>query len=181
MCGIVGYVGSRQATPIVFEGLQRLEYRGYDSAGIAVLEHNRIAVRREVGKLVNLAKLLEAQPLSGQIGIGHTRWATHGPPTDFNAHPHTDPAHLVGDLGLGDRAPVQPDPAEHQVDPPAGEYEDGPEVASASRCPDGHDECCDDSEHRDMRHESALGGEPLDCGSSFFDHVTPSHWTMSTR
>ncbi|MGD8465040.1 MAG: glutamine--fructose-6-phosphate transaminase (isomerizing) [Anaerolineae bacterium] len=90
MCGIVGYVGSRQATPIVFEGLQRLEYRGYDSAGIAVLEHNRIAVRREVGKLVNLAKLLEAQPLSGQIGIGHTRWATHGAPSQINAHPHLD-------------------------------------------------------------------------------------------
>jgi glucosamine--fructose-6-phosphate aminotransferase (isomerizing) len=90
MCGIVGYVGFREATPIVFEGLRRLEYRGYDSAGIAVIEDGRIAIRRDVGKLANLGHLLMQQPMSGSIGIGHTRWATHGKPTRVNAHPHVD-------------------------------------------------------------------------------------------
>jgi glucosamine--fructose-6-phosphate aminotransferase (isomerizing) len=90
MCGIVGYVGSRQATSIVFEGLKRLEYRGYDSAGIAVIENGRIEIRRDVGKLANLEKLLETEPMAGQIGIGHTRWATHGKPSQLNAHPHLD-------------------------------------------------------------------------------------------
>ncbi len=90
MCGIVGYVGDREATPIVFEGLKRLEYRGYDSAGIAVIQNGRIAIRRDEGKLVNLGKLLSEEPISGQIGIGHTRWATHGKPSQNNAHPHVD-------------------------------------------------------------------------------------------
>ncbi len=90
MCGIVGYVGSRQATPIVFEGLKRLEYRGYDSAGIAVIQDGQIAIRREVGRLTNLERLLEARPMAGSIGIGHTRWATHGKPSPGNAHPHMD-------------------------------------------------------------------------------------------
>jgi glucosamine--fructose-6-phosphate aminotransferase (isomerizing) len=90
MCGIVGYVGSREATPIVFQGLQRLEYRGYDSAGIAVIQDGEIEIRRDVGKLVNLGSLLEAQPMTGRIGIGHTRWATHGKPSLRNAHPHLD-------------------------------------------------------------------------------------------
>lgn len=91
MCGIVGYVGPREASTIVFEGLKRLEYRGYDSAGLAILEKNgQIAIRKEVGKLVNLEKLLRERPVSGNIGIGHTRWATHGRPTQYNAHPHTD-------------------------------------------------------------------------------------------
>lgn len=90
MCGIVGYVGPRQATEIIMEGLKRLEYRGYDSAGIAVLSQNgAVAVQREVGKLHNLANLLQQEPLVGQIGIGHTRWATHGVPSQRNAHPHT--------------------------------------------------------------------------------------------
>jgi glutamine---fructose-6-phosphate transaminase (isomerizing) len=89
MCGIVGYVGSRQAATIVYEGLKRLEYRGYDSAGIAVLEKNgQFAIRRDVGKLHNLGSLLRDSPLSGQIGMGHTRWATHGAPSQRNAHPH---------------------------------------------------------------------------------------------
>ena len=89
MCGIVGYVGPRQATPIIFEGLKRLEYRGYDSAGLAVLEKNgHIAIRRDVGKLSALGALLEARPVHGHIGIGHTRWATHGAPSQRNAHPH---------------------------------------------------------------------------------------------
>jgi glucosamine--fructose-6-phosphate aminotransferase (isomerizing) len=90
MCGIVGYVGPRQAASIVVEGLKRLEYRGYDSAGVAVLQDSCIAMRRSVGKLINLVKLLEAEPLNGHIGIGHTRWATHGGVTEANAHPHTD-------------------------------------------------------------------------------------------
>jgi glucosamine--fructose-6-phosphate aminotransferase (isomerizing) len=90
MCGIVGYVGSREATPIVFEGLKRLEYRGYDSAGIAALHDERISIRRDVGKLANLAQLLADEPLRGSTAIGHTRWATHGRPSQSNAHPHVD-------------------------------------------------------------------------------------------
>ncbi|MBE1723313.1 glutamine--fructose-6-phosphate transaminase (isomerizing) [Bombella apis] len=88
MCGICGVVGHRPATPIVFEGLRRLEYRGYDSSGIATVEHGRLARCRAAGKLDNLAKALEETPLSGTTGIGHTRWATHGAPTTNNAHPH---------------------------------------------------------------------------------------------
>jgi glucosamine--fructose-6-phosphate aminotransferase (isomerizing) len=90
MCGIVGYVGPRQATSIVVEGLKRLEYRGYDSAGVTVLQNGCIALRRSVGKLTHLVTALEADPLSGHIGMGHTRWATHGGVTEANAHPHTD-------------------------------------------------------------------------------------------
>jgi glutamine---fructose-6-phosphate transaminase (isomerizing) len=89
MCGIVGYIGLKQAPQIVMQGLKQLEYRGYDSAGIAVLEQNgRIALRRDVGKLSNLEQLLYKSPLKGHIGIGHTRWATHGEPSERNAHPH---------------------------------------------------------------------------------------------
>ena len=88
MCGIVGYIGPRDATPIIYNGLKRLEYRGYDSAGIAVLQNEKIEVRREAGKLSELGKLLETSPISGNIGIGHTRWATHGAPSARNAHPH---------------------------------------------------------------------------------------------
>lgn len=88
MCGIVGYVGARDATPIIFEGLKRLEYRGYDSAGVAVIENGKIEVRREAGKLDRLGRLLAEHPVSGPTGIGHTRWATHGEPNARNAHPH---------------------------------------------------------------------------------------------
>ncbi|MEE8568803.1 MAG: glutamine--fructose-6-phosphate transaminase (isomerizing) [Anaerolineales bacterium] len=88
MCGIVGYVGERDATPIIFEGLKRLEYRGYDSAGLAVIEEGVIAVRRDEGKIERLGELLEREPVHGPIGIGHTRWATHGAPSARNAHPH---------------------------------------------------------------------------------------------
>ena len=88
MCGIVGYIGGQNATPIILNGLRRLEYRGYDSAGIAVIEAGRIQVRREAGKLSKLSALVDAQPLQGSIGVGHTRWATHGEPTARNAHPH---------------------------------------------------------------------------------------------
>lgn len=88
MCGIVGVVGSADAAPRLLEGLRRLEYRGYDSAGIATLVNGHIERRRAEGKLVNLANVLEARPLPGTTGIGHTRWATHGAPTERNAHPH---------------------------------------------------------------------------------------------
>jgi glutamine---fructose-6-phosphate transaminase (isomerizing) len=89
MCGIVGYIGARNATPIVVEGLRRLEYRGYDSAGVAVVDETGcIAVRRDVGKLENLDGKLGKFPVAGNIGIGHTRWATHGKPSERNAHPH---------------------------------------------------------------------------------------------
>ncbi len=88
MCGIVGYIGERNATPIVLNGLKRLEYRGYDSAGIAVLQNGNIEIRRDAGKLSKLASLVENQPVEGHIGIGHTRWATHGEPSARNAHPH---------------------------------------------------------------------------------------------
>src|SRR5215472_15241733 len=91
MCGIVGYAGYRQAQDVVLEGLSRLEYRGYDSAGMAVLDNGKLAWSKRAGKLGNLkAALAERPPLTGTVGLGHTRWATHGPPTDPNAHPHTD-------------------------------------------------------------------------------------------
>jgi glucosamine--fructose-6-phosphate aminotransferase (isomerizing) len=88
MCGIVGYIGSRDATPIITAGLKRLEYRGYDSAGLAVIENSHIEVRRDAGKLTRLEALLKEQPIHGPVGIGHTRWATHGEPSARNAHPH---------------------------------------------------------------------------------------------
>jgi glucosamine--fructose-6-phosphate aminotransferase (isomerizing) len=88
MCGIVGYIGPQDATPIILNGLKRLEYRGYDSAGLAVLENSHIEVRRDAGKLSRLASLVEESPLHGHVGIGHTRWATHGEPSARNAHPH---------------------------------------------------------------------------------------------
>ncbi len=88
MCGIVGYVGPRNATPVILGGLKRLEYRGYDSAGIAVLCNSEISLRRDVGKLENLERLVSESPVEGHVGIGHTRWATHGQPSERNAHPH---------------------------------------------------------------------------------------------
>ena len=100
MCGIVGYIGEQEATPIIFEGLRKLEYRGYDSAGIATLQPDGIAVRRSEGKLLNLDKLLREQPLTGTIGIGHTRWATHGRPSEINAHPHTSGPVVVVHNGI---------------------------------------------------------------------------------
>jgi glucosamine--fructose-6-phosphate aminotransferase (isomerizing) len=90
MCGIMGYIGDKDAAPVLMDGLRRLEYRGYDSAGIAVAHDGLIEVRKAAGKLGRLAELLEQNPLRGRVGIGHTRWATHGQPTDANAHPHTD-------------------------------------------------------------------------------------------
>ena len=94
MCGIVGYVGKKDGTAIVFEGLKKLEYRGYDSAGIAAVNGN-LDVRRAEGKLSNLGLKLREQPLEGSLAIGHTRWATHGPPIERNAHPHADETNMV--------------------------------------------------------------------------------------
>jgi glutamine---fructose-6-phosphate transaminase (isomerizing) len=88
MCGIVGYVGTRKSVPVLLEGLRKLEYRGYDSAGVAIQEPSGIAIVRAKGKLDNLVRALETQPLNGVVGIGHTRWATHGRPSETNAHPH---------------------------------------------------------------------------------------------
>ena len=88
MCGIVGYIGKQDAAPLILESLRKLEYRGYDSAGIAVVTNGQVEVRRCEGKLKNLESLLKREPIKGTIGIGHTRWATHGRPSETNAHPH---------------------------------------------------------------------------------------------
>src|ERR1700681_4772774 len=91
MCGIVGYVGKKQVVPVIIEGLRKLEYRGYDSAGIAVAGNGEgLQIRRASGKLRNLEEAIRQHPLDGTYGIGHTRWATHGRPTEENAHPHRD-------------------------------------------------------------------------------------------
>src|SRR5437764_5637470 len=91
MCGIVGYIGTQRAVPIILEGLKRLEYRGYDSAGLAVYcGDDQLAIRRAKGKLRNLEQAIQMNPVDGLYGIGHTRWATHGRPTEENAHPHRD-------------------------------------------------------------------------------------------
>ena len=96
MCGIIGYLGPQEAMPIILDGLKRLEYRGYDSAGMAVIGgDHRLAIRRSLGKLKELENLLRLDPLHGQVGIGHTRWATHGRPSETNAHPH-----MVGDIAV---------------------------------------------------------------------------------
>jgi len=97
MCGIVGYIGPQNATPIIMNGLKKLEYRGYDSAGIAVLENGGIEIRRDAGKLERLSQLVHESPLKGKVGIGHTRWATHGVPNTRNAHPHLG---MTGDVVL---------------------------------------------------------------------------------
>src|SRR6516162_9484836 len=91
MCGIVGYVGKKRVVPVIIDGLRRLEYRGYDSAGIAVAGNgDGLQVRRAEGKLRNLEEAIRLRPIDGTYGIGHTRWATHGRPTEENAHPHRD-------------------------------------------------------------------------------------------
>ncbi|MGH9482692.1 MAG: glutamine--fructose-6-phosphate transaminase (isomerizing), partial [Terriglobales bacterium] len=95
MCGIVGYIGNKRVVPVILDGLKRLEYRGYDSAGIAVVQNGgpgpaKLELRRAQGKLRNLEENIRLQPLEGSYGIGHTRWATHGRPTEENAHPHRD-------------------------------------------------------------------------------------------
>lgn len=88
MCGIVGYIGKREASPILLEGLKRLEYRGYDSAGVAVLADGALKLKKYKGRVTDLARNLNTASLSGSLGISHTRWATHGAVTEANAHPH---------------------------------------------------------------------------------------------
>ncbi|QJC50711.1 glutamine--fructose-6-phosphate transaminase (isomerizing) [Paenibacillus albicereus] len=90
MCGIVGYIGNRDSKQVLIEGLKKLEYRGYDSAGIAVFTDNGLEIRKSKGRLANLEDKLKSEPIQGSVGIGHTRWATHGKPSDVNSHPHTD-------------------------------------------------------------------------------------------
>ncbi len=90
MCGIVGYVGHRDAVSLILPGLRRLEYRGYDSAGIATVSRMSLDVRKATGKIADLEALLAADRPEGTVGVGHTRWATHGRPSDANAHPHLD-------------------------------------------------------------------------------------------
>ena len=96
MCGIIGYIGAKPVVPVLLEGLRRMEYRGYDSAGVAVVNPEGMALRRSAGKLVNLEGAIRAEPVDGLYGVGHTRWATHGRPTEENAHPHRDcTGHIV--------------------------------------------------------------------------------------
>src|SRR3974390_195596 len=95
MCGIVGYVGRKEAAPLLIEGLRRLEYRGYDSAGICTLADQVLQLRKRVGRVEGLAQSLKEQPVTGSLGISHTRWATHGLPSDINAHPHLDQSGLI--------------------------------------------------------------------------------------
>ncbi|MBR3898758.1 MAG: glutamine--fructose-6-phosphate aminotransferase, partial [Elusimicrobiaceae bacterium] len=90
MCGIIGYVGTKNCTPALIDGLKRLEYRGYDSAGIAVVQDGQIVRVRAVGKVAELEKAVAQDKPQGTCGIGHTRWATHGKPSEENSHPHTD-------------------------------------------------------------------------------------------
>ena len=95
MCGIIGYIGSKDVVPVLVDGLRRLEYRGYDSAGIALVQEGQVEVRRSAGKLARLEEVLRRQPVQGDYGVGHTRWATHGHPTEENAHPHRDCTGLI--------------------------------------------------------------------------------------
>src|SRR4051794_13678610 len=88
MCGIIGYIGYREAEPVLLEGLRRLEYRGYDSAGVATLTGSSLHLRKRVGRVADLRGYLRQPPAPGRVGIGHTRWATHGSASDRNAHPH---------------------------------------------------------------------------------------------
>jgi glucosamine--fructose-6-phosphate aminotransferase (isomerizing) len=108
MCGIVGYIGPRQALPFLIEGLKRLEYRGYDSAGVAIFDGESLETRRAAGKIAKLEGTLAADPVTGKVGIAHTRWATHGPPTERNAHPHlsTDETVAVVHNGIIENANI---------------------------------------------------------------------------
>src|SRR5438874_4641826 len=91
MCGIIGYVGKKKAAPIILESLRRLEYRGYDSAGLAIIRDHELVTRKRKGRIDDgLARLLASEPTDGHLGLGHTRWATHGQPSNENSHPHCD-------------------------------------------------------------------------------------------
>ena len=111
MCGIVGYVGSQEVVPILLDGLQKLEYRGYDSAGLAVISRGRLELRRCQGKLKNLVELVARSPLKSMVGLGHTRWATHGRPSEENAHPHTN---MDGTLAVVHNGIIENDRVLHQ-------------------------------------------------------------------
>ena len=97
MCGIIGYIGATQAMPILIEGLKRLEYRGYDSAGVAIMEDGSLLVEKTKGKISQLEGLVNGRPWKATVGMAHTRWATHGEPNTENAHPHTD---CTGDIAV---------------------------------------------------------------------------------
>ena len=90
MCGIIGYIGKNEATALLISGLENLEYRGYDSAGIAVISDSQLIIKKAKGKLKNLRNRIDQSPIKSKIGIGHTRWATHGAPSVINSHPHTN-------------------------------------------------------------------------------------------
>ena len=104
MCGIIGYVGTKNSTPFLIEGLKKLEYRGYDSAGLAVIEKGKIHRIRAVGKVAELEKSALSEKPQGPCGVGHTRWATHGKPSENNSHPHTD----CGEARLSDSGATLP-------------------------------------------------------------------------
>ncbi|SRR5713101_3781999 len=108
MCGIIGYSGGQNAVPLLLDGLRRLEYRGYDSAGLAVLHDRRIEVRRSAGKLVNLEKALNGTTLPRTIGIGHTQWATHGKPSEQMAKGMSSPLRLASHREADDPRPLRP-------------------------------------------------------------------------
>ena len=101
MCGIVGYTGNEQAKDIIINGLKKLEYRGYDSAGIAIRNEDGIVIRKKKGKIAVLEDFIKNESFSGTLGIGHTRWATHGAPSDLNAHPHTSADGKIGKTSKG--------------------------------------------------------------------------------
>ncbi|MEO8116576.1 MAG: class II glutamine amidotransferase, partial [Bacteroidota bacterium] len=101
MCGIVGYIGNREAYPVVLKGLKRLEYRGYDSAGIALINDHHLEVYKKQGKVADLEETLVGINMHSHIAIGHTRWATHGEPSDVNAHPHTSPSGKIAIIHNG--------------------------------------------------------------------------------
>ncbi|MDP4990633.1 MAG: glutamine--fructose-6-phosphate aminotransferase, partial [Marivita lacus] len=118
MCGIVGVLGQHEAAPLLVEALKRLEYRGYDSAGIATVNNGTLDRRRAVGKLVNLSDLLVHDPLPGKSGIGHTRWATHGAPNANNAHPHqSGPVAVVHNGIIENYKDLRAELASHQITP----------------------------------------------------------------
>ena len=108
MCGIVGYVGPKQASPILIDGLRRMEYRGYDSAGVAIINGDGVKIKKAAGKLSALVEKLRAETPVGTLGVGHTRWATHGAPTTPNAHPHLDESGKIAVIhnGIIENAPI---------------------------------------------------------------------------
>jgi Glucosamine 6-phosphate synthetase, contains amidotransferase and phosphosugar isomerase domains len=133
MCGIVGYVGRAHATPILLDGLRRLEYRGYDSAGIAVVDAGQLDTRKCAGRIAALEKLVKKQPVSGSLGISHTRWATHGKVNDENAHPHFDAS---GKLALVHNGVIENYQALKDELDPSGDTNFAPTLTRSSRASD---------------------------------------------